>query len=385
MKKTEKKYDKQLKKGIFRFEIIIFTVLLIIVCTFLTVIKPPVKFSENENRTLSGRPEFSFDSLVSGDFFSSLGTYFTDQFAGRDMWMRMSAEGKKLEGKKDIGGCYIGKDGYLFEEPEKPDKEACENTVKAINRFAEKNKKLHIYALFVPGAPSILTEKLPLKAPVGNQIKDLETMEKGLKNVKVLDPVKTLKDNKDKYIYYRTDHHWTSCGAYQVFKATAPEMGIDNPYKYKETKVTESFYGTLSSKTGIFRNPDSVSLYKPEDCKVNYVVNYMNDEDLRTTCFKEEELKKKDKYLVFFGGNYPVIDIKTTSDSNRSLLVLKDSYANSYIQFLYPYYRRIIVIDPRYYYDNVETVIKTYGITDVLFIYSGNTIIKDTNLADALG
>lgn len=384
MKQTEKQLNKQLKTRLFRCEIVIFTVLLILICSFISIVKPPKKFSENENRTLAGRPELTIQNLISGNYFKDFSNYCADQIAGRDMWMKMSSAGKRIEGKKDIGGCYIGKKGYLLEKPETPDEEACNNTVKAINRFAEKNKKLNIYTLFVPGAPSILEDKLPPKAPVGNQIKDLLKMEKELKYVTVLDPVEALRKNSKNYIYYKTDHHWTSLGAYEVFKATADQMDIKKK-TYKETKVTDNFYGTLASKTGIFNKADSVSVYKPENCNVDYIVNYMNEEDLRSSCFKPEELKKKDKYLVFFGGNYPMIDIKTTSDSEKNLLILKDSYANSYIQFLYPYYKRIIVIDPRYYYDNVETVVKTYGITDVLFLYSGNTIVKDTNLADALG
>lgn len=87
---------------------------------------------------------------------------------------------------------------------------------------------------------------------------------------------------------------------------------------------------------------------------------------------------------MFFGGNHPLVEIRTTANNGRNLLVFKDSYANSFIQFLYPYFQNIIMVDPRYYYDDIETSITSYGITDVLFLYSADTLLADTNLADTL-
>ena len=100
--------------------------------------------------------------------------------------------------------------------------------------------------------------------------------------------------------------------------------------------------------------------------------------------FVSEKLKEKDQYQVFFGGNHPLVEIRTTANNGRNLLVFKDSYANSFMQFLYPYFQNIIMVDPRYYYDDIETAITSYGITDVLFLYSADTLLLDTNLTDTL-
>ena len=78
------------------------------------------------------------------------------------------------------------------------------------------------------------------------------------------------------------------------------------------------------------------------------------------------------------------MDITTTADTGRCLLVFKDSYANCMMQFLYPYYEHITMIDPRYYYDNVEKVISSESITDVLFLYNLDTFLSDSSLADTL-
>ena len=102
------------------------------------------------------------------------------------------------------------------------------------------------------------------------------------------------------------------------------------------------------------------------------------------TIYDRSALDQKDKYTVFFGGNYPRVDVYTTAETGKTLLLFKDSYANCLMQFLYPYYDHIILIDPRYYYDNVESVISREQVTDVLFLYNANTYFEDTSLADVL-
>ena len=95
-------------------------------------------------------------------------------------------------------------------------------------------------------------------------------------------------------------------------------------------------------------------------------------------------LKNKDKYEVFFGGNHARVDISTPMEEKKNLLLFKDSYANCFIPFLIPYYRNIIVIDPRYFYDDIESLISDNEITDILFLYNVNTFLGDNSLRDVL-
>ena len=109
-----------------------------------------------------------------------------------------------------------------------------------------------------------------------------------------------------------------------------------------------------------------------------------NREKKTATLYDTSKLKGKDKYALFLGGNYPILDIKTTADSTDRLLIIKDSYANSLIPFLIPYYREIVVVDPRYYYDDIEKVMKKDNITSVLFLYNGITFVKDNSISGVL-
>ena len=111
----------------------------------------------------------------------------------------------------------------------------------------------------------------------------------------------------------------------------------------------------------------------------------MEEQKRRTSLYDSSKLKTKDKYGVFLGGNASLIDIKTTAVSDKTLLLLKDSFANSFVPFLAPYYKEIVMVDPRYYAGTMSEILETYPITDALFLYSGNTFFQDNNLQGFLG
>lgn len=79
-----------------------------------------------------------------------------------------------------------------------------------------------------------------------------------------------------------------------------------------------------------------------------------------------------------------MMDIRTTADSTDRLLLVKDSYANCLIPFLTPYFREIIVIDPRYYYGDIHKIMEENKITSVLFLYNGNTFVEDNSISGVL-
>ena len=164
----------------------------------------------------------------------------------------------------------------------------------------------------------------------------------------------------------------------------AAQLGISQPIRNYDTyTISTTFEGTLASRSGSHAAYDTVELYVPQT-DVEYYVSYGDAAETSATIYDRSALDQKDKYTVFFGGNYPRVDVYTTAETGKTLLLFKDSYANCLMQFLYPYYDHIILIDPRYYYDNVESVISREQVTDVLFLYNANTYFEDTSLADVL-
>ena len=341
------------------------------------------EFSDTENRSLAQRPAFSVAALADGSFFSEIDSWYNDQFMARDSWISMHLWEIRRLGAKESGSVYLGRD-RLFSVPETPDEAAAMRTVEAVNAFAEKHPELAMRLMLVPGASAILKDDLPKHAPVRDQLQDIRMVRDQLSgSIVYLEAGDVLAAHADEEIYYRTDHHWTSLGAYRVYEANAALMDL-TPASFDVYTVTEDFEGTLSSRSGSHALRDSVEVYGLKDSDLKYYVTYGEDSGKVCSIYKKDALEAKDKYTVFFGGNHDKVEIRTTANNGKSLLLFKDSYANCFVQFLLPGYERIIMIDPRYYYGTLDSILNA-GVTDVLFLYSADTFVKDTSLADVLG
>ncbi|MEG2246811.1 MAG: DHHW family protein [Peptostreptococcaceae bacterium] len=363
-------------------------IFIITIFTFvgLNVITKDKQFSENENRILQQKPRFTLDRLFEGRFTKKYEKYTVDQIVGRDGFIKIKTKVDSFLGKNSENGVFKGKDGYLIEDFTKPNEQYLNDNIKAINNFASKHKDIKEYMLIAPNSVSILEDKLPNCAPVYDQDKYLHELDKSIdSNINFVNVSDALTKHKDEYIYYKTDHHWTTTGAYYAFLDFAKKTNLKvEPESYDKLRVTNDFYGTLYSKSGYKVDPDEVDIYTPKDKNDQIIVEYKEEKKKSPTIYNSEALNKKDKYEVFLGGNHPLVDIKTTSTSDKTLLIIKDSYANSFVQFLTPYYKEIIMIDPRYYYEDIEKLIKEKNMTDMLYLYNANTFFNDSSLAPVL-
>ena len=356
----------------------------ILLITLFGLIAKDRAFSENENRNLAQKPELSWSALQSGTYLSNLSTYYADQFPGRDSWLSIQLWLNQMLGSREAGGVYLCKDHYLMQVPGEANEEHLEKNLKEMDAFAKANPDVNMVASIIPNAVTIHADKLPKNAPVRDQRADLARIDEALEQVGFVDVTEKLCTYSQEQLFYRTDHHWTSLAAAYAFEEIAPALGLQAPplSSYTRYTVSATFEGTLSSKSGSHKARDKVELFVPKT-EVEYFVQRPDSEAV-CTMYHREALSAKDHYTVFFGGNYPRIDISTTAETGKNLLVFKDSYANCFVQFLYPYFENITIIDPRYYYDTVDTIMNSGGITDVLFLYNLDTFLSDTSLADAL-
>lgn len=344
------------------------------------------EFSETENRMLAQKPEFSFSSLASGKYMSDIEAYVTDQFFIRDKWISLKLLQDMALGKRESNGVYIGKNDYLLEVPSAPNQKSLDANLKAISSFAIRHQEAKAVMSLVPNAAYICDQLTPKNAPVRNQEKDIEHIKKTLSSsLNYVDLTRTMSNHKTEPIYYKTDHHWTSLGAKYAFDTLYVALDIKDPVQlYDIYPVTHSFSGTLAAKSGYDKAKDTIEIYVPKDVDTDYIVNYVDEQEKSASIYNSKALKNKDKYEVFFGGNHSRIDISSPLNEKKNLLVFKDSYANCFIPFLLPYYRNIIIIDPRYFYDDIDKLMKDNEITDVLFLYNVNTFMTDNSLADVL-
>ena len=358
----------------------------VLLFTVLGLVLPDREYSPNENRGLAQFPEFSLSAMADGSFLKGLGSYVADQFPLRDMWMSLNLGLNRLLGQEEASGVYLCQDDYLMQIPSQPNEVQLQRNLQAISAFAASHPDVKMVISVAPNAVTVHADKLPANAPVRDQAADLKTISAGLSGVTFVDVTSALVSNNDQALFYRTDHHWTSLGAYHAFTELAPQLGLEAPdlSAYDVYTVSNTFEGTLSSKSGSHGTADTVQIFVPQT-EIEYYVTY-NQDSATDICsmYKREALDQKDHYTVFFGGNYSRVDITTTADTGRSLLIFKDSYANCFVQFLYPYFDHITMIDPRYYYDNVENVRRSEAITDVLYLYNLDTFLGDTSLADTL-
>jgi len=352
-----------------------------------SLILPDTKLSENENRILTQLPRFSVDSIIDGRYMKKMQKYTADQLVARNFWIYTKTSTDRLIGKNSSNGVYFGGNSTLIENFDPLPADATEQTKAALNTFAEKHSDLNHYFMLVPNAISVTDEKLPAYAPVLNQNDYIDGFTAGLsKKLTVLDPRPILEQNRDQLLYYKTDHHWTTLGAWLSFQGVADAMGIKpDTDAYTVYPVTHSFSGALASKSGYLTfTTDTIDVYVPKSEDTYSVVNYVEEQKKSPSFYSSEQLKAKDKYAVFLEGNHPIIKIKNSVANGKNLLVIKDSYANAFIPFLAPFYSEITVIDPRYYYDSIDALIADAQITDILYLFNANTFFRDTTLEPVL-
>lgn len=165
----------------------------------------------------------------------------------------------------------------------------------------------------------------------------------------VIDMRDDYRANKDQYLYFKTDHHWTPDGAYRAYQQFCTLKNL-TPFDCNVyTKITvPDFYGTHYSATRRWNaQADSFSYYDLPNQMTVYKVNGEADyEPVKTEGLMNlAKLDTRDKYGAFLDGNngYSVIE----GNGTGSILVVKDSYANSFIPYLTANYAKIGVVDFR--------------------------------------
>lgn len=379
--RKEKRKQEQKKADIVLGILFLGCIVLFLIINFFTKDK---KISEEENRSLTQKPELTIESVQSGSYMKQYESWQSDQFAGRNVWRKMNVSLKQFGGSRKENGVYHGKKGQLLEEISLPEQKLLEGNLKAINEFAGSNDSIRTSFLLVPDAGTMLNDSMPVLAGEQDQKKAFDKAKKELSDeIHWIDGIGALTGADTEKLYYKTDHHWTTLGAYRTFLAAAETLEIDTKAAggYDKYPVTTEFNGSLASTSGFEQNEkEEIDIYIPKENDVEVIVNYVEEQKKRTSLYDSSKLKTKDKYAVFLGGNSSLIDIKTTSTSEKTLLLLKDSFANSFVPFLAPYYKEIVMVDPRYYAGTIGDVLDTYAVTDALFLYSGNTFFKDNNL-----
>ncbi len=364
--------------------------LLIFGITLATMLHPSKSFSERENRSLAQKPKLTLKTLLDGSFESEYESYLTDQFVGRDSWISLKTAAQKATLRQEDNDVYFAADDYLIEKHTGTFTGSnAKRNADLLSEFARKMTETygaeHFTVMIAPNAVDILAEKLPALAAPYDEHAYLEQIRANLPEGTWLDLEQVLSAHKDEYIYYRTDHHWTTLGAWYAWQAFAEKTGLASPVmtEYDMQTVTDSFEGTVAAKVGGKVHADEISTMPRKDA-ASYQLTYNQSDDVRNSLYQESALDSRDKYAYFYGGNTALIQGKSTADSERRLLVIKDSYANSFAPFLYDSFARVDMVDIRYYNEPLSKLLTDGNYTDVLFLYNAAGFAEDASLAKLL-
>lgn len=356
----------------------------------LNLVMPNRAFSESENRVLAQLPKFSIKALFAGSFTSHFESYVSDQFVFRDLWTGAKTDLDRALGKKESNGVYLGREGYLIQQFAEPAAGALQARLEAIQAFHDATPELRKYALIAPTAASVHQDKLPKYAEAGAEQAYLNQLKQMLPyDITFVDLFPVLYAQREQPMYYKTDHHWTTRAAYAAYLELCKQMNLTPQAEdsFLIRRITDQFYGSLYSKSGYKHiSPDSIELYLPKD-ELNYTVTYVDEARTTDSLYAMDQLQKKDKYAVFLNGNYGMIRIKaeTAGSSDNKLLIVKDSYANSFIPFLLKHFREIDVVDLRFYQGDLTELVNERGIKQMLLLYNVNTFFEDPSILHISG
>lgn len=338
-------------------------------------------YSPVEKRELQTRPEISITKVLDGRFQKKYESYLRDQFPGRDHWVSSQTDMELFMGKNEIHNVYIGKNHYLLEHyTEKEfDPQQISKNLQALEKFVGKTKQnADVHVMMVPTKSWVLREKLPAFAPHYKEQKFYDALQQKLEKEDVLISVEPVLDaHKEEEIYYRTDHHWTTLGAWYAYEQYTKAVGGDLQRAQGKKKfrcISKDFYGTTYAKINYARQADKIEIYEPAD-KLRVVYNM--GEKKTKTLYDFSFLKTADQYSVFTGGNQAVLEITGGIKNGKTLLLIKDSFANSILPFLAEDYEKLVVVDLRQLNVSGDRLLEMFSPTDILILYNSAQFAQD--------
>ena len=345
------------------------------------LVLPDKDFSPKENRYLQTRPEFSLEKLFSGSFTSDYEAFCSDQFALRDRWIELKAALELGQGKGENNGIFLCEDEFLIDPFNAPPASELSRRAKIVSMLAE-NLDVPVTMALIPSSAEIYRDLLPNGAENDSQRQVIDRIYT-LSGVPTTDIAGSLLLHRDEEIFYHTDHHWTSLGAFYAYEALSDTLGYSSAplSAMTPTVVSDNFCGTTYSSSGFFWvHPDQIMTFVPEPESL-ISERYMTSTPVFSELYCEEMLDSKDQYRFFLGGNAPRVVLSTGNEDLPSLLLIRDSYSDSLAPFLLRHFSSIHLLDLRYYRSPISDYVRDNDIDQVCVIYSVKDFCEDGNLA----
>ena len=383
-------HKRRRKGGLIHYPVLILFSVFFVGMFLLDCVTPDRTVSELENTTLTQRPKVTAQILSSAGlnrFFNDYTQYTKDQIPGRDAWISLQSfvETALLQ-KTQSGGILLGDKGQMFDRTYglvSSEERTLPRNIAAVASLAARCPG-KVYVMVAPAASSIYPERVPAHAPLLQEESYLGQIQAAVEQAGgVYLPLKdALSAHKDEYIYYRTDHHWTTQGAYYAYSELCSALGLEPLDRAAHTAVdVPDFYGTFYSRARTWNaQPDTLTYYDLDNPLTIYTVTGpgMPTEGQTTGLYDLDKLDVYDKYAAFLHGNNGLSRVE--GDGEGRILVIKDSYANSFVPFLTANYAQIDVVDLRNYNYGLDGLIAENGYDQILVLYSFDSFKSDPYL-----
>lgn len=356
-------------------------VTIVVVLSGAFFVTPVNEYSPQEKRILTDTVEIHKADITGGTLPNKIQAYVSDQFPFRNVFVGLYSYFRLLTGANCVNDVYFCKDGYLISAPQELDLKTAEKNIKRFEEFSSKNS-LSGSLVVVPGAGSVMEEKLPRFHKGYRDEEICSVAENTVKSLSYIDVASVIKEKKDSVqFYYKTDHHLTTGGTYEIYKKIGEASGWETPDVYKK-EIVENFYGTTYSRSGYWlTESDDIEIYRNEKIKPTVEIQDSSGEVKKYNdfFFMENAEDGCDKYTIFLDGNHGYEKITSSVKNGRKLLVIKDSYAHCLVPFLSEQYEEIHMVDLRYYRKPLSPIVKEEGIKEVMFVYGAENLATDTN------
>lgn len=397
---------------IYKLNILVFVLCISVLGLFNVFNTNKPTISEIERRTLKQFPSFSLGSLARGEFFREFDEYFADTFIFRESFVRVSNGVNSYKGIKSSENAQLvsnhGDNTFENHDSDNPNSvdvkhedeepvtilflrdraltlhkffpDKAQNYASAINDFSSNlSEDIKVYSILVPDQVEFIdnSKYKSLSDPQDYTIQYVNS--KFNRRVVPIDVYKAIQNNSDKYLYFRTDHHWTALGAYYAYTSFMNSLGkeyIDiNSYELLDF---ENFLGTrVALNPDLESHPDKIEVFKHKDYDSFKYYVFRDDGYASADMLDMSYVEGRHKYGVFLGGDKALAKIQSGNPNGNKIMIIKDSYANAFIPFLVPHYEEIYIVDPRHISKNIYELIEENGISEVLFLNTVHVTSKN--------
>ena len=353
------------------------------VMTALLLFGPKRDFSENEKRVLAQEPEITAQAIMKGETQKQLEDFTSDQIPWRDLFVGINAYWNLATGRNGDQDIYYGRDGYLINAPKAFNEQLLTDNLTRFDEFAARTG-LQADLIMVPTVGYLMEDKLPGVHGEYHDDAVYDLAADTVQHLNILDVRRILREGaQEGQVCYRTDHHLTSYGNFLLDRAFQQAHGKPAPQESDYTVTYhEGFYGTTWSGSGYWLTPpDRVELWDAGVPVTVTVDDGAGETKTHNSPFFLKHLDDLDQYPVYLDGNHALTTIENPNAPGGTLLVIRDSYAHCFGTFLAAQYRKVYLIDLRYFRTPVSEFLRDHPADRMLVLYGVDNLLTDNNSA----